>query len=119
MAGPSEHPVFLSRRLLAEGWRSFRPGERAVVPVLLMHLPNVFPGLARIAEVERVQELVLTMPAAQLAEVVKRGPHIVREIDPETVRGDRAFRGELAQWLAWHPEVLNGDSPSGDAPATT
>ena len=72
----------------------------------------------RLAEIERMHELIQTMPVAQLAEVVKLGSHTLREIAPETVRSDRAFRGELARWLAWHPEVLNGDSPCGDSLAT-
>ncbi|MCH8344305.1 MAG: hypothetical protein IH983_09970 [Planctomycetes bacterium] len=45
-----DYPIRLPRKLIAEGWRYFSPRERAILPALLLHLPNVRPGRARIGQ---------------------------------------------------------------------
>lgn len=47
---PLDYPIRLPRKLIVEGWRYFSPRERAILPALLLHLPNVRPGRARIGQ---------------------------------------------------------------------
>ncbi len=64
-----DYPIRLPRKLIAEGWRYFSPRERATLPVLLLHLPNVRPGRARIGRLAGLGRSAVSVGIRELESV--------------------------------------------------